>query len=337
MKITGILLLTLFSHLFLQSEICAQGLKNYTLSNTDGEEIQLSEILGEKLTVLDFWATWCKPCMKAIPGLIKLSDEFKDMKTKTIIISAITLINSLFYSMALGQNVGDNAPDFTLSTVSGSSFTLSENTGKVVFLFLFGYGCPHCLANGNNTETGIYSEFKNNENFVALGIDTWDGNQSSVENFISQTGITYPVAMDGSSVQSAYSTTYDRIIVVDQGGVIRYKATANATSSVVNEAKAVINNLFTTTSIANPVENSEDFKVFPVPAKETLYIENSTANLKNATFNIVNLNGSLAKQITSANDENGKLKIPVNSLISGVYILQMITRGQVHSKKIIIE
>jgi hypothetical protein len=46
--------------------------------------------------------------------------------------------------------------------------------------------------------------------------------------------------MDGSSVQSAYSTTYDRIIVVDQGGVIRYKATANATSSVVNEAKAVI-------------------------------------------------------------------------------------------------
>ncbi|NJO92742.1 MAG: redoxin family protein [Chloroflexia bacterium] len=259
------------------------------------------------------------------------------MKTKTIIITAIALINSLFCSTTFGQNVGDNAPDFTLSTVNGSSFTLSEKSGKVIFLFLFGYGCPHCLANGNNTETGIYSEFKNNQNFVALGIDTWNGNQSGVENFISQTGITYPVAMNGSSVQSAYNTTYDRIIVIDQEGVIRYKATANATSSVVNEAKAVINNLLTTTAIVNPDANKESLNVFPNPAKETIYIKNTSALLKNATVNIINLNGTVSESILLSNGDKDKVSISVNHLNSGVYVLQVITSGQIQSRKIIID
>ncbi len=79
MKVTGtIILLILFLHVLPHSESFAQSVKNYTLNNTDGEEIRLSEIWGDKLTVLDFWATWCKPCMKAIPELIKLSDEFKE-------------------------------------------------------------------------------------------------------------------------------------------------------------------------------------------------------------------------------------------------------------------
>ena len=141
------------------------------------------------------------------------------------------------YSSIYSQNVGEAAPNFTLTTVNGSEFKLSDNKGKVVFLFLFGNSCPHCLSNGNNTETGIYSAYKSNEGFVALGIDTWDGNKSAVESFVSKTGITYPVALNGSGVQSAYSTTYDRMIVIDREGIIRYKSTANATASVVNDAK----------------------------------------------------------------------------------------------------
>ncbi len=259
------------------------------------------------------------------------------MKIKTTIISVTILITNILYSNLLGQNVGDIAPDFTLSTVGGSSFTLSEKSGKVVFLFLFGYGCPHCLANGNNTETGIYNEFKSNENFVALGIDTWNGNQSGVENFISQTGITYPVGMNGSGVQSAYNTTYDRIIVIDQDGIIRYKATANATSSVVNEAKDVINNLLTTTAVVNPDADKEKLNVFPIPARETIYIENTSDRLKNATVNIINLNGTIAESLSPLNSKDNKLLIPVQHLNSGVYILQVVTSEQVQSRKILIE
>lgn len=32
----------------------------------------------EKLTVVNIWATWCKPCMEEIPDLNKLKEEFKN-------------------------------------------------------------------------------------------------------------------------------------------------------------------------------------------------------------------------------------------------------------------
>ena len=36
------------------------------------------EYLGEKNLVVSFFATWCVPCAKEIPELMKLSDEFVD-------------------------------------------------------------------------------------------------------------------------------------------------------------------------------------------------------------------------------------------------------------------
>lgn len=42
----------------------------------DNEHVSLNELKGEKLTLLDFWATWCQPCVKAIPELIKIHDDY---------------------------------------------------------------------------------------------------------------------------------------------------------------------------------------------------------------------------------------------------------------------
>jgi thiol-disulfide isomerase/thioredoxin len=36
------------------------------------------EVKGERLTVIDFWATWCKPCIRAIPKLNELSKAYAD-------------------------------------------------------------------------------------------------------------------------------------------------------------------------------------------------------------------------------------------------------------------
>ncbi|MBT4660941.1 MAG: TlpA family protein disulfide reductase, partial [Candidatus Marinimicrobia bacterium] len=36
------------------------------------------ELLGEKNLVVSFFATWCVPCAKEIPELIKMSKEFGD-------------------------------------------------------------------------------------------------------------------------------------------------------------------------------------------------------------------------------------------------------------------
>ena len=36
------------------------------------------EALEGKVVVLEFWATWCGPCVAAIPHLNELSDKYKD-------------------------------------------------------------------------------------------------------------------------------------------------------------------------------------------------------------------------------------------------------------------
>lgn len=49
----------------------------FTLMNTNGEKISLSSFKG-KTIYLDFWATWCKPCLEEIPGAIKLNKALSD-------------------------------------------------------------------------------------------------------------------------------------------------------------------------------------------------------------------------------------------------------------------
>lgn len=54
----------------------AQQVRNFVLNDLQNKSRSFDELKGEKLTLLDFWATWCKPCNKAIPELNKLYSQF---------------------------------------------------------------------------------------------------------------------------------------------------------------------------------------------------------------------------------------------------------------------
>ncbi|MHC5157998.1 MAG: TlpA family protein disulfide reductase [Planctomycetota bacterium] len=52
----------------------------------DGKIHRVSRLKGKK-TILDFWATWCPPCKKAIPDLIKLRTNSKETELSILGIS----------------------------------------------------------------------------------------------------------------------------------------------------------------------------------------------------------------------------------------------------------
>jgi len=51
---------------------------DFTLPSLSGANIALSDTMGEQVVVLSFWATWCGPCLKEMPKLVKIQEELGD-------------------------------------------------------------------------------------------------------------------------------------------------------------------------------------------------------------------------------------------------------------------
>lgn len=62
---------------------------DFTLSTPDGDPISLSSLKG-KVVLIDFWASWCGPCRKENPNLVKLYQKYK---SKGFTILSVSLDN----------------------------------------------------------------------------------------------------------------------------------------------------------------------------------------------------------------------------------------------------
>lgn len=59
---------------------------DFTLENVAGGSYTLSE-RGQKVTLVDFWATWCAPCREEVPMLNRLHTTYADQGFEVVAIS----------------------------------------------------------------------------------------------------------------------------------------------------------------------------------------------------------------------------------------------------------
>ncbi|MCX6181256.1 MAG: TlpA disulfide reductase family protein [Bacteroidetes bacterium] len=166
------------------------------------------------------------------------------IKSPLIIIAALALVLSACTKKSDSSvdkmiEPGESAPDFSFQDVNNKTFKLADYKNKVVVLFFFGNTCPSCIGVAPNLEKELNAAYAGRNDYAILGLDHWDGEASSISAFQSTTGVSFPLLLKASSTADTYKVVYDRIVVIDKNGFIRFKGTQVAANDLV-KAKSVV-------------------------------------------------------------------------------------------------
>ena len=79
---------------------------DFTLPGLDGTPVRLSDLRG-KTVLINFWATWCGPCRKEFPELVKLAQQQGD---RGLVVLAVDVSESRDYVARFAQEFGATFP-----------------------------------------------------------------------------------------------------------------------------------------------------------------------------------------------------------------------------------
>jgi len=64
--------------------LVADKVADFKLEDIKGKQVKLSDIQGDGLVILDFWATWCVPCKNGLPKMNEIHNKYENVNVITI-------------------------------------------------------------------------------------------------------------------------------------------------------------------------------------------------------------------------------------------------------------
>ena len=125
--------------------------------------------------------------------------------------------------------VGEKAPSFELTAITGETLGLGTYKGKVVVLGLF-HICEPCMIQGSALQK--VSEMTKGKDVAVLGVNSSGDSKKSVGEFLSAfpVKVTYPYLLDPNKVTDKLyggGKFIPNVYVIDQQGVIRWQRVGN--------------------------------------------------------------------------------------------------------------
>ena len=110
------------------------------LTTGDGKKVKLSSFKG-KVVLMDFWASWCRPCRMESPNVVKAYNKYKDKGFVVLSISSDqdlekwkTAIqqDGLIWSTHFADALGGNIANKTYEVSYIPKMFLLDKTGEIV-------------------------------------------------------------------------------------------------------------------------------------------------------------------------------------------------------------
>lgn len=117
------------------------------------------------------------------------------------------------------------ATDFKVTLLSGETFRLSEQKGKVVLMNIWATWCPPCRDETPDL-VDLYEKYKD-QGYVTLGVSIDEQGESVVRPFMEEFNVTYPMYIDtDGSVLGKYGPTMGipTTYIIGRKGNLRYFA-----------------------------------------------------------------------------------------------------------------
>jgi len=104
------------------------------IKDVDGKPFNTADIKGDGPIIIDFWATWCKPCVQELNAIV---DEYEKLVAETGVKIYAVSIDNARTSARVAPFVQGNEWPYTVLLDSNSDFKRAMNVVNVPHIFIF--------------------------------------------------------------------------------------------------------------------------------------------------------------------------------------------------------